>query len=346
MSEAILESLPHRRMEAWKWTDVRGQANDGLSGLSSSLTPKIDVPDGVSITLTSGGATDAPMAHVAARFTHEVLTLAVDAGVQISSPVTLSEMPKGHARIAVNIADGASLTLVEHHRGQGGGFANIDMNITLGKEAQLTRVIVQDDPEDMLRIAAGRVTQQDGSSYNQFTLSFGGALTRLETQLHVEGEGCEALMNGAYLLDGARHTDMTSHMQLTQPDSEIRQSVKGVVFDKARGVFQGKFHVERAAQKTDAEMRHDALLMSDRAEVRAKPELEIYADDVECAHGNTVGALDESALFYMRQRGIPLARAKSLLIEAFLVGVFDDLSDEELRGSLTEKVRTWLEAKL
>ena len=93
-------------------------------------------------------------------------------------------------------------------------------------------------------------------------------------------------------------------------------------------------------------MRHDALLMSDRAEVRAKPELEIYADDVECAHGNTVGALDESALFYMRQRGIPLARAKSLLIEAFLVGVFDDLDDEALRESLSGKVRDWLEAKL
>jgi Fe-S cluster assembly protein SufD len=91
-------------------------------------------------------------------------------------------------------------------------------------------------------------------------------------------------------------------------------------------------------------MRHDALMLSDTAEIRAKPELEIYADDVACAHGNTIGALDESALFYMRQRGIPLAEARALLTEAFVAEVFDDLEDEALRESLLDKVRDWLKA--
>ena len=112
--------------------------------------------------------------------------------------------------------------------------------------------------------------------------------------------------------------------------------------DKARGVFQGKFHVRRPAQHTDAEMRHDAIMLSDTSEIRSKPELEIYADDVACAHGNTIGALDESALFYMRQRGIPLSQARALLTEAFLASVFDTLEDEVMRESLIEKLRGWL----
>ena len=346
MSESIKEHLPNRRHEAWKWTDLRGKVTDKLNGLSAALTPKLDAPEGVTVTLGTGEANDGAMAKIAQIFAAEVLTLHVAKGVVVSELVVLSELTRGHARIALTIEEGASLTVIEHHRGQEGGFANLDLQANLAANAQLTRVVVQDDPKDALRVSTASVTQKDGSSFNQFMLSFGGALTRLETQLSVEGEGCTATLNGAYLLDGDRHTDMTSHMGLTKPGNEIRQSVKGVVFDKARGVFQGKFHVERPAQQTDAEMRHDALLMSDRAEIRSKPELEIYADDVECAHGNTIGALDESALFYMRQRGIPLARAKSLLIEAFLVGVFDDLEDEALRESLSGKVRDWLEAKL
>ena len=158
------------------------------------------------------------------------------------------------------------------------------------------------------------------------------------------GREVEAQLNGAYLLSGKRHTDMTSYIDLAAPNCVIRQAVKGVASDKARGVFQGKFHVRRPAQKTDAEMRHDALMLSDTAQIRAKPELEIYADDVECAHGNTLGALDEDALFYMRQRGISLAQAKALLTEAFVAGVFDGLEDEGLKESLLGKVRAWLES--
>jgi len=107
-------------------------------------------------------------------------------------------------------------------------------------------------------------------------------------------------------------------------------------------VFQGKFLVQRPAQHTDAEMRHDALMLSDSSEIRSKPELEIYADDVACAHGNTIGQLDESALFYMQQRGIPAAQARALLTEAFLADVFDDLDDEDLRESILGKLRGWL----
>ena len=346
---SIIEDLPHRRNEAWKWTDLRGHIEKGKLeqlGLTDRLTPDITMANNLPMAVNGDAPRQSLMSIVAAAHNPEVISIDVPKGTALKEPINIFELTKGHARVDITLGEGASAQVIEHHRGQAASFTNVDMKITLGEGAALTRVIVQDDPKDAVRVSTASVTQKDGSRFNQFVLSFGGALTRLETQLIVDGEGCTATLNGAYLLDEARHTDMTSHMRLLKPGNEIRQSVKGVVFDKARGVFQGKFHVERPAQQTDAEMRHDALLMRDRAEVRSKPELEIYADDVECAHGNTIGALDESALFYMRQRGIPLARAKSLLIEAFLVGVFDDLDDDDLRESLSGKVRDWLEAKL
>ena len=154
------------------------------------------------------------------------------------------------------------------------------------------------------------------------------------------GEKINMQVHGAYLLGGARHCDMTSYMDLGAKSAQINQSVKGVIADTARGVFQGKFHVRRPAQYTDAQMRHDAVMLSDTCHVRAKPELEIYADDVACAHGNTVGALDESALFYMRQRGIPARQARALLTQAFVSQAFDNM---ENNSEFMTKITDWLE---
>ena len=132
---------------------------------------------------------------------------------------------------------------------------------------------------------------------------------------------------------------MTSNIELLKPNCHIRQLVKGVVKDKSNGVFQGKFHVHRPAQHTNAEMRHDALMLSDTSKIRSKPELEIYADDVACAHGNTIGQLDEDVLFYLRQRSIPLAKAEAMLTEAFVSDVFYSLEDDQLRENILTKIR-------
>ena len=341
--KAVTIQLPHRRMEAWKWTDVQRTVPDGTSGLSTVMTPRITPVEGVDVSVMEAHPSDHVMGKLAQSFTSERFMIHVPKDTKPEGSVLIEDLLAGHGRIGVMLEAGAELILVEHHKGNVGAFANIDINIHLGKGAMLTRVIVQDDPDDMTRIATTRIAAEEGAHIEQYTLSFGGALTRLETRLYGEGENIDANINGAYLLSGNRHTDMTSHIHLTHPNSVIRQSVKGVVTDKAKGVFQGKFHVEREAQHTDAEMRHDALMLSDRAEIRAKPELEIYADDVACAHGNTIGALDDRALFYMRQRGIPMAQAKALLTEAFLASVFDDLDDEDMKASLMTQIGKWLE---
>ena len=149
-------------------------------------------------------------------------------------------------------------------------------------------------------------------------------------------------LDGAYVLTGKRHSDQTTVVTHVGRDGVTTQLTKGVAADQARGVFQGRIVVERGADGTDARMAHHALLLSDRAEIDAKPELEIYADDVACAHGNTVGALDEAAIFYARARGIPEVQAKAMLTTAFLGEVVERIVSDEARAV----AHAWLTVKL
>ena len=211
---------------------------------------------------------------------------------------------------------------------------------TLGEGAELTRVVIQTGKE--LPLSVTRVRLAAGAKYTQFVLSFGARLARIETHVTVEGEGVEVTMNGAYLAGAGRHSDLTSVIEHKAPGAVTRQLIKGVARKGGRGVFQGKIVVERAAQKTDARQHHQGLLLEDGAEIFAKPELMIHADDVQCAHGNTAGGLDERALFYMRSRGIPEAEARALLIEAFLTETIPDGLPETLCNELIAAIQTWL----
>jgi len=152
-------------------------------------------------------------------------------------------------------------------------------------------------------------------------------------------------LNGAYLVGRGRHADLTSVITHKAPGATTRQLIKGVAAKGGRGVFQGKIVVERAAQQTDARQYHHGMLLEAGAEVFAKPELMIHADDVQCAHGNTAGGLDERALFYMRSRGVPEAQARALLIESFLVEAIPDGLGAEIRDELETRIRAWLEAR-
>ena len=298
----------------------------------------------VTVTRTDGetAANDTTLLKLVSEYAGQVWNIVVPEGFLSENPIQIEGLTHGHAKISLTIGKGAKIQLVEHYDGQAGAFVNSHINIKLGETAVLDRVIVQTDPEDCVRIATTHVTAWANSELRQHTLAFGGKLSRLETRMAGMGDAVKATINGAYLLDGKRHCDMTSYIDLACPNGHIRQSVKGVTADESRGVFQGKFHVRRPAQHTDAEMRHDSIMLSDTSEIRSKPELEIYADDVACAHGNTIGTLDESALFYMRQRGIPIAQARAMLTEAFLASVFDTLEDEVMRESLLDKLRGWL----
>jgi Fe-S cluster assembly protein SufD len=207
----------------------------------------------------------------------------------------------------------------------------------------LTRVVIQ-SASIGVPLGSVRVTLAAGATFRQFIYAEGAKLARMETTVTVEGEGATVELNGVYLAAAGRHADLTSVVTHAQPGGVTRQLIKGAARAGGRGVFQGKILVAAGAKNTDARQNHHALLLEDGAEVFAKPELEIHADDVQCAHDNTVGGLDAAALFYMRQRGIPEAQARALLVEAFLTEAVPDDLPAELHEEILTRLRTGLDA--
>jgi Fe-S cluster assembly protein SufD len=183
-----------------------------------------------------------------------------------------------------------------------------------------------------------------GASYDGFTLTTGSRLARSELHARLAGANAHAAINAAQVLRGHQHADFTTVVSHDAPNGASRQTVKNVLADHARGVFQGKIEVARAAQKTDGYQMNQALLLSEHAEIDCKPQLEIYADDVKCSHGATVGALDPEQLFYLLSRGIPQAEARALLVRAFLSEALDMVAHDGARALLDGVLERWWEA--
>lgn len=279
--------LPTRRVEAWKYSDLRAALSD----------EQLVVRDGRDI---------------------------------------IERLAPGTQKLTVSA--GESQIVVERMDGRHLDARAFDFTVETG--GSLTRIVIQDG--DAVPLSMARAALAKGAKFKQFILAEGAKLARFET--HVEAdEGCQVALNGVYLAGAGKHADLTSVVTHRGAGGVTRQLIKGVARQGGRGVFQGKIVVERSAQKTDARQHHQALLLEEGAEVFAKPELMIFADDVQCAHGNTVGALDESALFYMRSRGIPESEARALLTEAFLAEAIPDWAPEEIRSEAEHRIRAWLE---
>jgi Fe-S cluster assembly protein SufD len=245
--------------------------------------------------------------------------------------------------LTLDIEPGADLTLIETYEGEGAAYvSDFSLAVSIGEGAHLERIVLLDEPADAISISQAEVELRPGARFAQTVVATGARLQRHETNVRHPGGGAEVRMDGLYFLAGRRHADLTTVLTHGGPDGVTTQLTKGLVRDQARGVFQGRIVVEEGADRTDARMGHHALLLNDGAEVDAKPELEIYADDVACAHGNTVGSLDEDALFYMRARGLPEADAKALLMEAFVGEVADRIEHEGAR----EAVRAFIAERL
>lgn len=210
----------------------------------------------------------------------------------------------------------------------------------LDEGASLTRIVLQWGAGPALSTA--RVRLGEGAKFRQFVLAEGAKLARIETHVSVEGEGASVELDGVYLCDQGRHADLTSVVTHKAAIGATRQLIKGAARKGGRGVFQGKIVVERAAQKTDARQHHHGMLLEDGAEIFAKPELMIYADDVACAHGNTAGGLDDAALFYLRARGLGDIESRALLTEAFLLEAVPDWLEGSVREEVETRISVWL----
>ncbi len=245
-----------------------------------------------------------------------------------------------HPRLVVRLGPGARLHLIESHLGQGdaGQWVNLVSAVELGEGAELVHEVMEAPPRSATLLARSRIQLAAGARLVRNIASLGGGLVRNETEVHLRGPGAEALLNGLYMPMDREHVDQFIRVHHEQPGCHSDQFFKGIVGGKARAVFAGRIMVYRDAQKTNAYQANNNLLLSDEAEVDTKPELEIFADDVKCSHGATVGALDPSALFYLRARGLPQAVAESLLTYAFAGEVLERVVDPHLRGQMARRV--------
>ena len=231
-------------------------------------------------------------------------------------------------------------TVVESYvsTGEASYFTNAVTEVLLEDGANLSHLKIQRESPRAFHVGTIEADQKRDSHYQSFSFSTGAALSRTNIYTTLDGEGSGATLNGLYMLDGEQHCDHQTRIEHAQPNCFSRELYKGVLDGASHGVFNGKVYVHPIAQKTDGKQTNNVLLLSERAQVDTKPQLEIFADDVKCTHGATVGRLDETALFYMRSRGIGPAQAKRLLTYAFAADVLEKIELEPLREALEAQV--------
>jgi Fe-S cluster assembly protein SufD len=375
------KGMPTRTSEAWKYTSLRAvsdiawQAPPENGRLPPTLAARMPDFEGPRVVMLNGrpygdapvlplgctafdaparGPSDAerislrgqPMVALNTLLSHPGLRLSVQAGADCG---TILFVNFGHAETAISfhprheiqLGRGAQLTLIELNIGDGPYFHNPMFDILLDNDAKFTHIRLQNESSDAVHISHLHVEAAAGSAYESFVMNIGGALLRTEADVRLNGRGAMVALNGAQLLGGRQHADFTSNIVHDAPACASRQTVKTVLSGHARGVFQGRIAVARAAQKTDGYQMNHALLLSPDAEMDSKPELRIFADDVKCSHGATVGELDAEQLFYLRSRGLDEAAARAMLVRAFLDGALEAIADPLARGMVDDAVQAW-----
>ncbi len=390
-ANAVAKSgLPNRRVEEWKWTDLRrivdqayppaiggdvaAEKLDELSALSpfgnivgsrivfvngvfdetrSQLPKNISISmlasaDKVGFSLRDGDVIDA----LNLAYASDGVIINVAKGVKVEKPVELVFLtaPDQPATITtrnvIRLEEGAELTLLETHAGHNEAYVtNCVTEISIADNATLNRVRLQEDGENAIHLSNTAANLGQEANLRDFTFTIGGQTTRNQGFVTFNGENAALNMSGSYMIAGKQHADTTLVINHAVPACESRELYKCVMDENARGVFQGKVIVARDAQKTDGQQSANALLLSEGAEFDAKPELEIYADDVWCGHGATSGDLDKNQLFYLKARGIPENKAKALLIAAFAAAAFDEIENEDVREAFNELAQGWLQRR-
>jgi Fe-S cluster assembly protein SufD len=264
---------------------------------------------------------------------------------KVSKPVSfvyLHENPNSDAilHFVVRVEEGAELTILEN--GPAAARFNKCMEVEIADRATFHHVRAQGRDHERLAITHLFARLGEESTFKSFTLTANGRLTRNEAVIEVNGDNATAHIAGAAVGDGDFHHDDTVFITHDAVNCESRQVFKKVLRNGAVGAFQGKILVKAGAQKTDGYQISQALLLDGDAEFLAKPELEIYADDVACSHGSTTGAIDEEALFYLRSRGVPSSEAQDLLVLSFLAEAIDEIENEAISADILSRLEGWL----
>ena len=282
-------------------------------------------------------------------FMTSCIAIKIGQGVKLKAPLHVISLSTEsqvhhHIRSLILAAPGSEASVVEEHFSSDAKdyYSGFTSEIVVQDKAELRHYKIQRQSESSLHLGTTFAEIGSDASLECFCLHAGSDRARTDLHADLAGEGGHFGFSGAYVGEGAQASDMTTVIEHSVPNCTSREVVRGVLDGKAKGVFQGKIVVHEGAQKTDGYQMSRAILLSDKAEVDAKPELEIFADDVKCSHGATAGELDENSIFYLRSRGIPEGEAKALLIEGFLDEAVDEISSDELKSPLKGVVSDWL----
>jgi len=290
-----------------------------------------------------------PFDHLNTAFMDSGMSLIIPPNETIEQPIRFLFISTGNEHLMVSpnvrldLGESASATFIEHHVGDSDSFfQNSSSYITLGQNAQLDHIRIQSNSNELVNISNLNVTQQADSHYSFIQFADGGKLGRLNIHSDLIGEGADCSLNGISLSNGHQHVDnhiITDHQK---PHCTSSQNFKSVLQEASTGVFVGRTIVREDAQKTDSIQSNKNLLLSDKALMNSNPQLEIYADDVKCAHGSTTGALDENALFYLRSRGLDILSAKALLVRGFANELLEKIKHDSIRIFITDRFDDWL----
>lgn len=281
-------------------------------------------------------------------FAGDGAVLIVPDGVRLDRTIQIAHLQHGTAsaqlKHVIRLGDKTQASVVESFASADGSWTNVSVSVELGAGAHLAHAKLQGEDETAFHTAHLAVRLGAGAHYDGFVLTLGAKLAREDVQAELLGAGARCGYSGAYLLSGRQEAAVNSLIRHAAAGGQTREVFKGCVDDRAHGVFQGKIRVEQAAQKTDAHQLNKTMLLGERAVMDSKPELEIYADDVKCSHGATIGDLDETQLFYLRSRGIEPEAARDMLIEAFVADAVDLVEDQAIRAWLLAALQAKLRA--
>lgn len=325
--EAFLEQgLPSTSQEDWQYTDLAP-----LAALpAGALAPDAEV--------TSSGASIDTVDSLDAlnrAFAAGGLDRTIDANTRLDAP--LRPDARAHQRHRLRLARGSEATLILNTSGDA-PFQTVFADIELDAGSRLHLIRLNDAGADAHRVTRVSLRIARDARADVVCIDLGGRLARHELRVDLHEPGAGVQLNGLYAPTGNGHVDNHTWIEHRAPHCTSRQSFRGIARDKARAVFNGMVRVHKDAQKTDSEQRVANLILSPGAEINAKPELEIYADDVKCAHGATFGQLDEQALFYLRSRGVPAALARTLLTCTFAHDVLQHIQPEDVRARVTRRL--------
>ncbi|MEO8757287.1 MAG: Fe-S cluster assembly protein SufD [Devosia sp.] len=369
-----LSGLPTRKVESYHYTDLKMllRAVPELAGVEKALSePALRIPDAHRIPLTNGVADIAGPMPPGMRATlskgsslterDDILvrlnsalakqTLKLEIASRATQIVHIDRRTEGAAAhmndsVHLFVADGSVATVVETFSGTDEAhLSNHATYVAVGKGAELTHILLDLSGAQATNFAVAEYQIGEGAKLRTVTIHLGSALSRINLFARFAGEGAHGDFTGLNLVTEGQHSDITLELLHAVPRCSSKPLYKQIARGRSKAAFQGKIIVARDAQKTDAKLMMQGLMLSDEAEILSKPELEIFADDVVCGHGSTVGALDEDSMFYLMSRGISKATAESMLVRGFLDEVLDPIADEELHLALTAVVERWLDSK-